>query len=75
MHHPSHEIDLWIHKEIQDPATPPHKRKASCIYNQFADLDHWVGLLTPRSCGTDELLVWLVANIRRVVWEECRATT
>ena len=40
----------------------------------LADLDHWVGRLTPGSYGSDELQFWLVAKLPRELWDECRAT-
>ena len=40
----------------------------------LADLDHWVGRLTPGSYGSHELPFWLVAKIPTSVWDECRAT-
>ena len=52
----------------------PNNPKAARISELLANLDHWVGLLTPGSYGSDEMLLWLVANIPRDVWDECRAT-
>ena len=48
--------------------------KAVHIFGLLADLDHWVGRLTPRSYGSDEMLLCLVVRIPRHVGGECRAT-
>ena len=52
----------------------PNNLKAAHITELLADLDHWVGRLTPGSYGSDELLFWLVAKIPTSMWDECRAT-
>ena len=52
----------------------PNNPKPARISELLADLDHWVGRLTPGSYGSDELLFWLVANLPRQLWDECRAT-
>ena len=52
----------------------PNNPKAARITELLADLDHWVGRLTPGSYGTDELLFWLLAKIPTSVWNERRAT-
>ena len=70
--YPSYETDLSIRSEIQNLAMLPNNPKAARISELLADLDHWVGRLTPGSYGSDELLLWLV--IPRDVWDECRAT-
>ena len=44
------------------------------ISELLANLDHWVGRLTPGSYGSDELLFWFVAKLPRELWDECRAT-
>ena len=72
--YPSYETDLSIRTEIQNLARLPNNPKPACITELLADLDHWVGRLTPGSYGSDELLFWLVAKIPRDVWDECRAT-
>ena len=45
---------------------------AGCLL--LANLDHWVGRLTPGSYGSDEVLFWLVAKLPRELWDECRST-
>ena len=72
--YPSYETDLSIWTEIQNLAVLPNNPKAARISEMLADLDHWVGQLTPGSYGSDKLLFWLVAKIPRDVWDECRAT-
>ena len=72
--HPSEETDLSIRTEVQNLGMLPSNPKAARITEVVADLDHWVGRLTPGSYGTDELLFWLVAKIPTSVWDECRAT-
>ena len=52
----------------------PNNPQAARISEALADLDHWVGRLTPGSYGSDEMLFWLVAKIPRDVWDECWAT-
>ena len=52
----------------------PNNPKAARITELLADLDHWVGWLTPGSYGSDELLLWLVAKIPTSLWDDCRAT-
>ena len=71
--YPSHETDLSIRTKIQNLAVLPNNPKAARISELLADLDHWVGRLTPGSYGSDELLFWVVATIPREVWDECRA--
>ena len=72
--YPSYETDLSIRTEIQNLAALPNNPKAARITELLADLDHWVGRLTPGSYGNDELLFWLVAKLPASVWDECRAT-
>ena len=72
--YPSYETDLSIRTEIQNLAMLPNNPKAARISELLADLDHWVGRLTPRSYSNEGLLFWLVAKIPRDVWDECRAT-
>ena len=73
-HYPSCETDLPIRTEIQNLARLPTNPKPGHISEKLADLEHWVGRLTPGSDGCDEMLFWLVAKIPREVWDECRAT-
>ena len=61
--YPSYETDLSIGMEIQNLGMLPNNPKAARITELLADLDHWVGRLTPGSYGSDELLFWLVAKI------------
>ena len=72
--YPSYETDLSIWTEIQNLAMLPNNPKAAGISELLADLDHWVGRLTPGSYGSDDMLFWLVTKISRDVLEECRAT-
>ena len=71
--YPSYETDLSIRAEMQNLAALPNNPKPATISELLADLDHWVGRLTPGSYGSDELLFWLVAKLPRKVWDECRA--
>ena len=73
--YPSYNTDLSIWAEIQSLAALPNNPKPTRISEQLADLDHWVGRLTPGSYGSDELLFWLVAKLPREVWDECWTTT
>ena len=52
----------------------PNNPRPARTSELLAGLDDWVGRLTPGSYGSDELLFWLVANLPREVWDECRAT-
>ena len=72
--YPSYKMDLSIRPEIQNLAALPNNPKPARISELLADLDHWVGRLTPGSYGSDELLFWLVAKLPREVCDECRAT-
>ena len=72
--YPSYETDLSIRTEIQNLGMLPKNMKGAGITELLADLDHWVGRLTPGSYGSYELLLWLVAKIPTSVWDECRAT-
>ena len=72
--YPTYETDLSIRAEIQNLAVLPNNPKPASISELLADLDHWVGRLTPGSYGSDELLFWLVAKLQRELWEECWAT-
>ena len=72
--YPSYETDLSIRTEIQNLGMLPNNPTAARITELLADLDHWMGRLTPGSYGSDELLFWLMAKIPTSVWDECRAT-
>ena len=45
--YPSYETDLSIRTEIQNLAMLPNNPKVSRITELLADLNHWVGRLTP----------------------------
>ena len=72
--YPSYESDLSIRTEIQNLVMLANSPKAARITELLADLDHWVGRLTPGSYGSDDLLFWLVAKFPTSVWDEYRAT-
>ena len=72
--YPTYETHLSIRAEIQNLAVLPNNPKPARISELLADLDHWVGRLTPCSYGSDELLFWLVAKLPRELWDECRAS-
>ena len=72
--YPTYETDLSIRAEIQNLAVLPNNRKRARISEVLADLDHWVGPLTPGSYGSDELLFWLVAKLLWELLNECRST-
>ena len=74
--YPSYETHLSNRTEIQKLAMLRNNTKAARmrISKLLADLDHWVGLLTPGLYGSDEMGFWLVTKIPRGVWDECRAT-
>ena len=71
---PTYKTDLSIRAEIQKLAMLPNNPKPARISELLADLDDWVGRLTPGSYGSDELLFWLVAKLPRELWDECRST-
>ena len=71
---PTYETDLSIRVEIQNLAVLPNNPKPARISELLADLDHWLGRLTPGSYGSDELFFWLVAKLPRELWDECRST-
>ena len=71
---PTYETDLSIRAEIQNLAVLPNSPKPARISELLADLDHWVGRLTPGSYSSDELLFWLGAKLPRELWDECRST-
>ena len=70
--YPTYETDLPIRAEIQNLGVLPNNPKPARNSDLLADLDHWVGGLTPGSYGSDELLFWLVAKLPRELWDECR---
>ena len=72
--YPTYETALSIRAQIQNLAVLPNNPKPARISELLADLDHWVGRLTPGSYGSDELLFWLVAKLPRELWDECGAT-
>ena len=72
--YPTYETNVSIRAKIQNLAVLPDNPKPARISELLADLDHWVGRLTPGSYGSDELLFWLVAKLPRKLWDECRAT-
>ena len=72
--YPTYETDLFIRAEIQNLAVVPNNPKPARISELLADLDHWVGQLTPGSNGSDELLFWLVAKFPRELWDKSRST-
>ena len=72
--YPTYETNLSIRAEIQNLAVLPNNSKPARISELLADLDHWVGRLTPGSYSSNELLFWLVAKLPGERWEECRAT-
>ena len=63
-----------LRAEIQNLAVLPNNPKPAKISELLADLDHWVGRLTPGSYSSDKLLFWLVAKLPRELWDECRST-
>ena len=72
--YPTYETDLSIRAEIQNMAVLPHNPKPARISELLADLDHWVGRLTPGSYGSNELLFWLGAKLPRELWDKYRST-
>ena len=72
--YPSYDTDLSIRTEIQNQAMFPNNPKAARISELLADLDHWIGRLTPGLYGSDKMFFWWVAKIPRDVWDEYRAT-
>ena len=72
--YPTYETDLFIRAEIQILTVLLKNPKPVRISELLADLDHWVGRLTPGSYGSDELLFRLVAKLPRELWDQCRAT-
>ena len=72
--YPTYETDLSIRAEIQNLAMLPNNPKPGRVSELLVHLDHWVGRLTPGSYSSDDLLFWLVANLPRELWDECRST-
>ena len=72
--YPTYETDLSIRAEIRNLAVLPNHPKPARISKLLADLDHWLGRLTPGSYGTNELLFWLVAKLPWELWDGCRST-
>ena len=72
--YPTYKIDLSIRAVIQNLAVLPNNPKPARVSELLADLDHWVGRLTPGSDSNDDLLFWLVAKLFRELCEECRST-
>ena len=72
--YPTYKTDLSIRAQIQNLAMLPNNPKPARISELPADLDHWVGRLTPGSYGSDELLLWLVSKLPRELWDKCRST-
>ena len=72
--YPTYKTDPFIRAEIQNQAVLPNNPKPARISELLADLDHWVGRLTPGSYGGGEPLFWLVAKLPRELWHECRST-
>ena len=70
----THETDVPIRAEIQNLAVLPNNPKPARSSELLADLDDWVGRLTPGSYGSDELLFWLLVKPRRELWDQCWAT-
>ena len=52
--YPSYENDPSIRPEIQNLAVLPNNPKAARTSELLADLERWVGRLTPGSYGSDE---------------------
>ena len=71
--YPSYETNLSFWTKIQNLAVLPNISKAARMSELLADLDYCIGRMTPGSYGSNELLLWLVADIQEDVWYECRA--
>ena len=63
----SYETDLSITTQIRNLGMLATNLRVARISELLADMDHWVGRLTPRPYGSDELLFWLVSKISREV--------
>ena len=72
--YPTYETELSIRAKIHNLAVLPKNPKPRRVSELLADLDHWVGRLTPGSYSSDDLRFWLVAKLPRELWEECRST-
>ena len=70
--YPTYETDLSIRAEIQNLAVLPNNPKPARFSELLADVDHWVGRLTPGSYSSNDLLFWLVAKLPRELWDECQ---
>ena len=68
--YPNYKTQLSIRAEIQNLAVLPNNPRPARISELLADLDHWVGRLTPGSYGSDKLLFWLVAKLPRELWDD-----
>ena len=66
--YPTYETDLSFRAKIQNLAVLPNNPKPARTSELLADLDHWVGRLTPGSYGSNELLFWLVAKLPQNGW-------
>ena len=66
----TYENDVSIGAEMQILAVLPNNLEPARISELLADLDHWVGRLTPGSYGSNELLCWLVAKLPRELWDD-----
>ena len=53
---PSYKTDFSIGTEMQTLGMLPNNPKAARISELLADPDYWVGRLTPKWYGSDELL-------------------
>ena len=71
--YPTYETDFSIRAEIQNLAVLLNNPKLARVSELLADLDHWVGRLTPGSYGRNELLFGLVTKLPRELWGECRS--
>ena len=72
--YPTYETNLSIRAEIQNLAVLPNDPEPARSSELRADLDHWVGRLTPVFYGSDDLLLWLVAKLPQDLWDECPST-
>ena len=59
----TYETDLSIRAEIENLPVLPNNPRAGRVSELLADLDHWVGQLTPGPYSSDDLLFWLVAKL------------
>ena len=68
----TYETNLSIRAEIQNLPMLPNNPKPGRVSELLADLDHLAGRLTPGSYSSDDLLFWLLTELPRELWEECR---